>query len=471
VTVRLGARAFSGALWLGAASYGRTVFAVAVQIALARLLAPEAFGAFAMIIGGAELLFAASALCSPQAVIRYQYENGVYPSARVLARRIAAILLCVGLSGTYVAYLVGWLVPELAAAASVVVLAKALRIPATIDEVWLEKDVQYRVVSVAVVLVAVGGGVAGLAGGILGIGVWALVAKEFTEALVYAAVIGYARVPGYDARPNRELARVIGRYGVEVIAARVAGILYTRGPAMLLGWGAGSGVAGLFDRAHYLANVQNRLLEPVTHRIGRAVYGRVQKEPGKIREAVYWHLFIGLRWSIPVAVVLFVYDTELITFILGTQWREAAVYLGAMAPWIALRPAATAMQVCCQSIGYPRAVTWSHVLGLAGVVLGFGAGWLTGTWTGVPWGLSAAGVFQLGLLQHVLSCAGVRVSLPRILLKPLVGAGIFGAAISGMIQLQWTWPVVVPLSAAAWLLLMYLLDLDDITVLRRRIGK
>ena len=466
----LGNKAFRGGIWLSSVSYTRFGISFVVQIILARILAPEIFGEFAVIAGLAEVLFIFAGFSPPFAVIRYQYCDDIYPTALRLAWLLATAILFTVLLVIIFAYLSGWISSQLLLPCAVLILAKVIRLPASIHEVWIEKNLNYRIVSLTILAAAVAGAVAGLGSAVLEIGIWVLVFKELAEALLYHLSMHIASKGKATGNFNSATARSILRYGAELIGSRLAGVLYARSPALLLGANAGSLITGLYDRANYLATVQNTVLTPVTHRISMAVYGKVQHDPTKLSEALHWHLFVNLRWSLPVGLVLFVFAEELLTLLLGEPWRTAAPFLTGLALWVAFQPACASMQVCSQSIGVPSAVTVSNIIGIVGIMGGFLWGTMTDHWPAIAWANSITVFIRLAYLSNVLITKNLNIEYKKLLKYPFFILIIFGAFLTTPIVTWLPWWLLSILIGPCWIMLLVLLEQKEFLGLKQRLS-
>lgn len=165
-------------------------------------------------------------------------------------------------------------------------------------------------------------------------------------------------------------------YGGDFSFFQFLGYLRQRADKLLISWFAGIAELGFYERAYQL------ILVPLEHfgyplgRIVNASLSRLQREPAHFRRHLLrWMLFSAFA-SMPFIAFLFGISDRLVPFVLGEQWKKAALFYQALAP------AAFLMSVSGWWIYVPlgrvrRQIGWSIFSSLF---------FLTGFWIGVAYG-------------------------------------------------------------------------------------
>ncbi|MES9955627.1 MAG: oligosaccharide flippase family protein [Sedimenticola sp.] len=467
--MRIGRQAFKGSLWLGSFIYAKQAISFGVQIVLARLLLPSDFGQYAILSSILELTFIIANISTVEAIVKYQYRDDIFATSWKICLRVSAILSFVFILSLIVFRLLGVNTETLIIIAALF-LARVIRLPTSILEVWIEKDLRYKYVSLSMFGTTAFGSLVGVLAAVYGLGIWSLVLKELVESLLYYFLMENYNKSNRNGDYNKVTANLIIKYGIKLIGARLMDVLYTRSPVILIGWHSGIQNAGFFERGYYLADVQNTVLNPIANRVLRSVYGKIQNSKDKVGEALYWHIFISARWSFPIALMLFLFSDQITIFLLGDQWLVAGSVVEGLAIWIALQSTCTAIEVCILTLGTPFVLTVSRSLSVVGVVVGFLVGYLQDQWIYVVWSFSLSVILRFVYLQGQLNKLNVNVNWFSCLLLP-TSLTFFLLLLSQWLleELNLSWWEFGGFTIIVWLSVLIYLEKDKIKVLAARL--
>lgn len=306
----------------GLATGGRTVVDLAAQLALARLLAPEHFGVFAM----AQALTGFVSCFSEVAGQKFLVREGEHPDPRT----VASVFWFELLLASVVAAL--WMVacgPILAAmghadqAVFAMVLclwmvAERLMLPRAL----LDAELRFGATNASLFAGTVIGALAAVGTAALGAGAWALVVGLIGRTLASGAFLwyrsGWRPLPAFD----RQVVANLVRFGAPLMGANALVFAYTNVDYVILAGTVGYGGLGLYYAAyrypHYLNQFAVVLSSVVFPGLARAASDTQ-------RRAGLGHLtrYCALLSFLPV-VLVWTHGEMLVVWLIGAKWAEAA---------------------------------------------------------------------------------------------------------------------------------------------------
>lgn len=428
-------RAARGGLWVLLTTGWVLVVGLSANIVLARLLAPEVFGTFALGLFFAGAVRLQNKLGLPQAYIQQQ------PASLTLDRTYISMELLLAVGGVVLTLLVAPLLLLAGYDTLLVPVVVVLGLAACCEGVSgigvyvLEKRLRFAAVgamqavlfplsyAVPMVLALHGGGV------------WSLVAQP----LVYysSQVVGVLWLLRHDLpallrRPwlHRPTARHLLRFGATVGGGLLAGWLLTNIDTFYAGTLVGVAALGLYDRAYRTAQWVALLLLHVLRRAALVAFSQLQHDSVRLRRSARLSVWLVGMLACPVAAAVVVTAPDLLRVLYGAQWVAAAPYLQVLAIATLATPLNELVRQVLLATGHPRralAIAWGQaaVLLLVGVPLTL-AGGLLGTCLAVAVALL---VGVLGSAAAVWRQYGLTLFVP--LLVPLaVGAVVLAAAVA-----------------------------------------
>ncbi|MHB0856223.1 MAG: oligosaccharide flippase family protein [Anaerolineae bacterium] len=359
----LASRAVRGGLWVALSSGWTILFGFGANLLLTRILAPEAFGAFAL----ASFFFA---------VINIRSKAGLGPA---LAQRQG---VSGELVGTHLALDVAAGLATLLLAGVAVPVLRALSY--TDDVVW-----------VVVALAAIGVsdsfmgtawilldrelcfGRTSLVNGIAfplsylpafwlawrGAGYWSLVAQSAAYALLLLVGMWWVarrRLPWVWElrwRLDRDTALRLLRFGVYVGAGTVLVMLATQFDNFLVGTFVSLTMLGFYDRAYRIAQWPSTLVSSVLSRTALYTYARLQDDPVRLSRTVSMTFWLITLLALPLALAIFVAAPDLVLLLYGVEWLPSAVFVRLLVVYSLLRPLLDVAGSLFTGVGKPHQAT------------------------------------------------------------------------------------------------------------------
>lgn len=325
--VLIGGSALTGAAALQAA------VGLAASIVLARLLEPEAFGRFAIVIATVSIVLTLLSLRLEFIVFRVPEEQ--------LTSRLQDVYFSASLIETIVVALVaiGWLIwLRLGDIFSItLVVSQCLAHWLNVGRAFFERGMPYGKLAVIETTAAIGGHLTAVGIALAGGGIGALYLREAVSAGVLGC--GLALVGGLTWRsfiwPTiaewRRLLREISPIWLDAISEG----LFQRLILMAAAWIGGERGAGWYFMAHSLAARPHQFLAPAVVRAASGWFRHHQAEKAARARGRDLLLAATVTPLALVAVVAFIFSDPLVPFVLGENWRGAASVFAALCGLIA----------------------------------------------------------------------------------------------------------------------------------------
>jgi PST family polysaccharide transporter len=379
--------ALAGAATRGAAVLSGTNFAgyglsFLSTLVLARLLTPADFGEVAFAVAIADVVMLTANWSLPLALIREPEESAhamfnaaIFLSAALCAGAlaisagVAIILAVVAQPGVWQLFL--------ALVAGRVASLFGMCFSAERDRWFAYRDI--AVVQLGSVTLAIG---LSLPLGFAGAGVWALAARDIGVnffILVLAVVVSRWR-PTWSS--DRAKIRELARFGWQMTRSRLGEMLFHRYDNIVVGAIAGTAQLGLYNQAYVLAETSNKIFVPMLQQVPFATYARLRDDQERLSRAFGLVTFVIVRVVVPMAVLILVLPDDLVTSLLGSQWRPAADILRILSAYALLLPLFEHLRVLLVATGNVGAMLRARAIQLAlflpsvlvGVVLAGGLG-------------------------------------------------------------------------------------------------
>jgi O-antigen/teichoic acid export membrane protein len=372
-------RAVRGGLWVALSSYWTFGFGFVVNIILTRLLAPEAFGTFALAMFFAQLLRLQTKLGLNYAFGRYQEVSGESVGTYMLLDGAAALcgLILMALAAP-ILRLLGynhWVV----LAALVLSLAACMEGVASIAGTFLAKGLHFGTISLYQFIVFPLSYIPALWLATHGGGVWSLVSQTAIYSFLWLGLwwVLRRREPGLWQEPWRfrpDLARHFLRFGATTGLWLMAGMLFSQLDSFLIGTFAGLTALGYYDRAYRMAQWPGLLFNAVLLHPAFYTYARLQDDRPRLEKTATMLTWAIGMVAVPLAIAVFVAAPEIIMLLYGERWLPSALFLQILIAFFVVRPHLENAGVLLNAMGQPaRAATllWAQVgvLGLAGLPL------------------------------------------------------------------------------------------------------
>ncbi len=234
----------------------------------------------------------------------------------------------------------------------------------------LERDMDYRRLSIAESLQAIIQAVATVGSAFSGLGYWSLLIGPMAGKIaVVTLIMSWKPLP--FAIPRRDEVMAPMRFGFKIAISRLAWAAYSQSDAIIIGRVLGQTALGTYRMAMNLASAPAEKVGLLIMRVTGPLFSRVQKDEAMVKR---YFLFIsdGLALIIfPLVFGLLVVAPELVTVVLGPQWKSAIVPMQWLAAYMALRTLSSLMNQVLISLRFASYSMWMSLFTSAVMVVAF----------------------------------------------------------------------------------------------------
>lgn len=433
----LGARARTGLAWSLLNSASLRVLNVIAGLAIARVVAPDEFGAFTAALLVMTIVLSMNEIGLSVAVVRWN-ENveRVVPTAVTVSIVSSAFWFALMfLAAAPIAALLN--APEATAAIRILAVSVLLDGVSTIPSGLLMRAFQQRKRTLAQlagflvgsplgIVLAVGYGAAGLAAGI--------VVSNLIATCLIVWLTPYRPWPGWD----RDAALRLIRIGLPPALTSMLLLAIVNVDSVVVSRVLGVGALGFYALAFNVANWPWNLLSISIRQVSLPAFSRLADDRDGLQKALGHSLTLAGGLAVLGGVLLAALATPLVGILYGEKWLPAVVAL----QWLALLGALRVVLDLCYDL--------LVAVGRAGALVRVQLGWLAALAVALPVGARAGGIEGVAIAQSIVAAALV---LPLNLLL-LHGAGMRIAPLLRALQ-----PVGVA-AAAAVVVALAALQLD-----------
>jgi PST family polysaccharide transporter len=421
----LGRQVRSGLAWSFANQLLGRVGTFATGVVLARILAPEDFGVYAVSFTAMLLLMAVNDVGLVQALIRRPGTlDDVGPTATTLIAGIS-VVLCAAFMGAAGPYASAMGAPDAAGVVRLMALALVIDGLGAVPTAALTRALAQarRTAADTMGFLVQAPLTIGLA--VAGFGAWSLAVGHLAGNLVVTvAVVALAPVryrPGW----NPLVARRLLVEGAPLAATTLVGFGLLNLDYLVVGRALGPAQLGLYVLAFNLASWPVTVLITAIRNVSLAGFARLQHRLPELRAGFVRAMALTMALTLPVAALLGGFARPLIGFIYGSRWLPAAEPLRFLALLGAARVAYDLVWDLLVALGRSRLTLGINVVWLTLLAPALVAGAALGGITGVAAAHATVAVALIGPLYLVaLTRATMPVrALSGHLLRPLAAAG------------------------------------------------
>lgn len=449
----LRARTVQAFMLLGAQRAASLLVTVAGGIVLARLLMPEVFGVYAIILFAVGLGITFGELGLGAALLQRRDDDLSTSLSTVFSAQLGATgLLGMLIAGAAPFVVQGLGLPGEAAAPlqclAVLVPLSAFRMPAS---VLLERGLQYFAITVADIVDAVTFHLVAILAALAGAGVWSFVFGAIAARLSSIAVLWRAvrwrpafRWHWPDLKP------LLG-FGLSFQGASLLTLLREAVLPIVVALWSGVTAVGFLNLATSIAFLPLSFVR-IAGRVLFPALARLQDDPARFANAAERALNRIAVVLIPCGLLLLVGADPVVRLLYGEPWAPAVPAVRLLCVAAVLGGATGVMTYAFFALGQARLVAWLNVL-----------------WTVLLWGLSLALVPRMGFVGYAAAsaCVSATVVVPAILLRRLVPiqfmaqmrtpliAGLMSAFLFGMLIHLWVHDIPSLMLGASAALALY----------------
>ena len=421
----LGRQVRSGLAWSFANQLLGRIGTFATGVVLARILAPEDFGAYAVAFTAMLFLMAVNDAGLVQALVRRPGSlDDVGPTATTLVIAISVVLSAafVAVAGLYATAMGA---PDAAGVVRLMALALVVDGLGAVPTAALTRalaQARRTAADTAGFLVAAPVTI-GLAAS--GFGAWSLGIGHLAGNVVVTAVaVALAPVryrPGWDPMVARQL---LGE-GAPLAATTLVGFGLLNLDYLVIGRTLGPAQLGVYVLAFNLASWPVNVLITAIRNVSLAGFARLQRDLPQLRSGFVRAMALTMALTLPVAALLGGFARPLIGFVYGPRWLPAAGPLRFLVLLGAARVAFDLVWDLLVALGRGRLALGINVIWLVALAPALVVGATVGGITGVA---AAHALVAVTLVGPLYLGALARVTMPvralaGSLLRPVVAAG------------------------------------------------
>jgi len=417
----LAARFARGALYLSAANWSAFALSFVLNLAIARVLGPDAFGPYALAYGLNEALAIVGAFSTHLALVQTREESRtLYDTATALsaALGLCAMLASLGLAGYALrshSAEVAWFIVTLG-------LVRILNLLIVVPFAKLERSFHFGAQAVVGLVANNVPNLCALGMAYAGLGAWSLVLRDLLLALLSLLLV--VTFSGYRPRPRieRGAARHLIAVAQPFFAVNAFDLLLERVDRVALAAAFPARVVGLYHQARTIATAGMLAARPV-FQLSFNLYSRVQDDRVRLARAHQIVNYWVARGGIALATVWLISPDEATRLLLGESWSAASAVLRPLAIYSALLPIAMSANQLLMARGAGRLAVRVRIAQAVVYLPGVVAASVLGSVSGVVAAASASTIAGIALADHYN-----RMALETRLLAALAAPAVACAA-------------------------------------------
>ncbi len=452
-------------LMMGGLTLVTRPFTLLSGIIMARLLAPEDFGAvaLAMVFLGSTNLFANLGMGS--AMIHSDLDRHKVAFHAFVITAVSSTLLM-----TFAITNANWLAsilgnPEIAPVLRALSLLVVLNSWQTVPESILRKDLQFKVIAKSSLIALFVGTIASLILAFSGLGVWSLVIGELLRSSTLTFAIWWATPGWLWLKPTRwdwSVAQSLLRYGLQTTGTGLVNYFYSNWDEWLVGRRLGTEALGFYTKAYDFTNRTIRQLgTSVVAGVFFPTYTKIGKNVTQLRRAYLQSVQLISTIMFPIGMGFLATAPLLIPVVMGDKWIPMTLTFQVYSIMILSRPVSSNTSSVFSAMGVPQYNTQAGLILSAVMVpaafllLPYGNG-IAGVAAAVVIGDFAGLLFNLYRINQVLPGSAkmtLVASLPA-LVAALVMFGVVAGAqfmlLQNGVSSIWTLVLVIPLGIVVY---------------------
>ena len=307
-------------IWSFLEQGGSKAIQLIVQIILARLLSPEAFGVLAILLVVTQISDSIAQSGLGMALIQKSDSNDrSYSTAWWLSLGLAAALyLVVFLSAPTISAF--YSMPDLAVYLRVLGLIVLFNSANSIQRSFLQRSLNFKSIFTATTLAALASGAAGIAMALFGFGVWALVAQSLLQS-VFICVVMWVKVSWkptfvFDAGEAKSL---FG-YGWKICITGILNVFYSGISELIIGRACSAGELGLYSQGRKYPQAAIGVMSNSIANVLFPMFSAIKDDAIELRKAIRRGLKLGTFIVAPMSLLAAVIAEPLVALLLTDKW-------------------------------------------------------------------------------------------------------------------------------------------------------
>jgi teichuronic acid exporter len=309
----------------------------------------------------------------------------------------------------------------------------------TLPQSQLERDIDFKKLSIVEMAAAITGGLTTLALALTGMGVWALVWGHLVTTT--SRMIGLNIICRALCRPSfslRGMKKAIS-FGGYATVDRVLWFVFSEADKFIGGKILGKDLLGVYAVANHLATLPINKLVGLINSVAFPAFSQVQSEPEKVRLYLLKAVRVVSIVGFPVFLGISSIAPELVTLFLGSKWKMVGLPLQILGAVMPLRLVATLFPPVLWGIGRPDVSATNFLI--AAVIMPFafyfGVGWGP---VGLAWAWLGA-YPPIFLISATRACRIIKLDTSELLLAMARPAGASVAMYAAVLVVKTYWTI------------------------------
>lgn len=314
----------SSLFWSFMEQGGSKLAQMLVQLILARLLAPEVFGALAILLVFTQVADSIAQSGMGTALIQREHASDAdYSTAFWLSLGLAALMYAILFSvSPFVESFYG--MPGLAAPLRLLSLVVVFNSANSIQRSYLQKAMDFRTLCMANVIALVVAGIFGIESAVLGFGVWALVVQTLAQGAVSCVILLWLSPWRPSFVFDVGTARELFSYGWKICATGILNTFYTSISELVLGKTCSSGNLGYYSQGRKWPNAAIAMFSSALQNVFLPAFSSLQDNPEALRQSMRRFLSCGSFIVVPMSLFFAVTAEPTVVLLLGDAWLPCA---------------------------------------------------------------------------------------------------------------------------------------------------
>jgi PST family polysaccharide transporter len=414
------------------AQAGRFLLQLGATIVLARLLTPEDYGLFSIVISVTVFANLFKDLGLHAATVQSPTLDHRQSSALFWINVALGVFLALGtvIAAPWVAAF--FREPRLTGMIGAMAITFIFYGISNQHAALLSRQMRFLAISVVDVLALGLGCLSGVVGARYGLGYWSLVLMQIVNGVFRALGIWIA-AQWLPSLPQTAPVRAFVAFGGQVTGVSVLSYLNRNVDNLLIGFFRGARELGFYDKAYQLLLLPILQISAPMASVAIPVLSRLQSDARRYRDYFQKIVLMSASLGMPLVAFLFITADQTILLVLGDQWRETVVLFRTLAPAAFVDTFSSVLNWMLLSLGQTaRSLRANFVIS---------AVTLTGLVIGAHWGAFgvalAFSVCRVGVAVPYLIYASRQSpfhwsEILRIVTRPTVAALIAAGAIAGV---------------------------------------
>ena len=311
-------------IWSFLEQGGSKAVALVIQIVLARLLSPDAFGVLAIILVVTNIADSIAQSGFGSGLIQKSDADELsYDTAFWMSASLAVVLYCLifALAPVFAEF---YAMEELASCLrvlSVVILFNSFN---SIQRSYLQRTMNFKGLFRVSLIAIVASGAVGIAAALAGFGVWALIAQALSQSIF--TCISMRLVVPWMPRPRfrKQDASSLFQFGWKISLSSVIGTIYSGISELIIGKTCSADELGLYSQGR---KYPGAAINVMTNAIGNVLFpmfSAVKSDGAILKSRVEEALLLGSFIMVPVSAFTTVAAEPIVALLLGEAWLPCA---------------------------------------------------------------------------------------------------------------------------------------------------